>query len=165
MNESIMKSSKKSTTSSKIPLSQQDEDSIQVNAKVNRQCGYCGLRSGHRYEGDCKLMSQRGYLLNKTDIDKFCIKLTFCHHHNRLGSFIIPDGCTKLTCVHGYVRIEHDGVLSQSLDNDSNFLCVSFVFINAVIRDEYSKCFVCALVVSDWMSISKNQKKVMIGNK
>ncbi len=30
---------------------------------------------------------------------------------------------------------------------------------------EYSKYFVRALTDSDWMAITKNQKKVMIGNK
>ncbi len=72
---------------------------------------------------------------------------------------------TKFVCVHGYGRIEQDGVLSQSLENESNFLCVSFVFSNAVIKEEYSKCFVRALAVSDWMSVKSNQKKVMIGHK
>ncbi len=71
---------------------------------------------------------------------------------------------TKFLCVHGHGRIEQDGVLSQSLENESNYLCVSFVFENAVVRPEYNRCFVRTLAVFDWMA-SKNQKKVLIGNK
>ncbi len=119
-------------------------------------------------------MSQTGYLLKKEEVDNFRIKLTNRAHDSRLESYNILDNDIKLSqipaktrflCVHGYGRIEHDGVLSQSLENESNYLCVSFVFVNAVIKEEYSKCFVRALAVSDWMSVTKNQKKVMIGNK
>ncbi len=108
------------------------------------------------------------------EIDNFCIKLTHHDHDIRLGMFTISDECKKLTqippktkllCVHGYGRIEQDGVLSQSLDNQSKCLCVLFVFGNAAIKKEYIKCFVYAWAVSDWMSISKNQKEVMIRNK
>lgn len=44
-------------------------------------------------------------------------------------------------------------------------MCVTFVLANAVMKEEYSKCFVCALAVSDWMAVAKKQKKVIIGNK
>ncbi len=64
-------------------------------------------------------------------------------HEIRLQSFIVPKNAPKLTqipsrtkflYVHEYGRIEQDEVLSQSLKNDSDFLCVSFVFASAVIK-------------------------------
>ncbi len=67
--------------------------------------------------------------------------------------------------MHGHGRIEHDEVLLQLLDNESNFLCVSFKFANAVVKKKYSKYFVWASVVSDLMLISTKQKKSMIGNR
>ncbi len=65
LNESIMKASNKLKTSNKTPLSKLDKDYGYVNAKEKRQCGYCGLCSGHRYEGGSKLVSETGYLLKK----------------------------------------------------------------------------------------------------
>ncbi len=141
------------------------EDKVHVNINERRQCGYCGLRSGHRYDGDCKIMSETGYLLKKDEIDNFKINLTHCEHDSKLQSFTLPSDTTKITqippktsfvCVHGYGQIEQDSILSQSLENESNFLCVSFMFSNSMIKAEYDKCFVQALAVSDWMSIKKN---------
>ncbi len=64
-NEFIMQDSNKLRTSNKTPSSQLDKDVVHVNSKVKRQCGYCGLRGDHRYDGGCKLMSETGYLLKK----------------------------------------------------------------------------------------------------
>ncbi len=174
LNESILKASKKPKAVTKKILSQQQDGQVHVQVKEKRQCGYCGLRDGHRYDGGCKIMSETGYLLKKTEVDNFRIKLTRREHDIRLESFTVPDDKPKLTqippktnflCVQGYARIEQDGVLSQSLENESSYLCVSFVFANGVIKPEYKQCFVRTLAVFDWMASSKNQKKVMIGNK
>ncbi len=121
-----MKASNKSRTSNKSHYSQLDKDNIHLNANKKRQCWYCGLHSGHRYDRGYKLMSETGYLLKKTEVDNYQIKLTHRDHDIRLGMFTIPDNWTKLTqippktkvlCVYGYGRIEQDGILLQSLDN------------------------------------------------
>ncbi len=119
-------------------------------------------------------MLETGYRLKKEEVDDFRIKLRHLEHDIRLQSYTMPEHDAKLTqippktkflCVHGYGCIKQDGVSFQSLDNNSNYLCVLFVFVHAVMKQEYSKCFVRALAVSNWMAITKNQKKVMIGNK
>ncbi len=74
-----MKASKKPRTVTKKVLSQED-DNVHFQVKEKRQCGYCGLRDGHWYEGGCKIMSETGYLLRKTEVDNFRIKLTQCEH-------------------------------------------------------------------------------------
>ncbi len=174
INESIMKASKKPRGSLNKNSHQQCQGQVHIQVKEKRQCGYCGLRDGHRYDRGCKIMLQNGYLLKKEDVENFRIKLTRHDYDIRLDSYTGPDNQpmlaqipskTKFLCVHGYGRIEQDGILSQSLENESNYLCVSFVFANAVIKQEYNRCFVGALAVLDWMSSSTNQKKVMIGRK
>ncbi len=87
--------------------------------KEKRHCGYCGLRSGHRYDGGCTLMLETGYLLKKEEVDDFRIKLTYRNHNIRLQSYTMHKHDAKLTqippktkflCVHGYGCIEQDGV-------------------------------------------------------
>ncbi len=163
-----MKASKKSRPSSITTLTTHHEQ-IYVNTKEKQQCGYCGLSSGHRYDGGCKIMSATGSLLKKEEIDNFRIKLTHRDNNIQLQSFTIPENSlkliqtppkTKFLYVHGFGRIEQDKMLSQLLENNSNFLCLSFVFENSVIREDYSKCFVCALAVSDiGCQGRKNRKK------
>ncbi len=65
--------------------------------KEKWKCGYCGLQSGHRYDGGCKLMSKTGYLLKKEEVDDFRIKLRHLEHDIRLQSYTMPEHDTKLT--------------------------------------------------------------------
>ncbi len=67
-----MKASKKPRVVSKKILSQQvDDGQVHVQVKDKRQCGYCGLCDGHWYDGGCKIMSEIGYLLKKTEVGNF----------------------------------------------------------------------------------------------
>lgn len=77
--ESIIKASKKSRLVLKTTSSQRNEENVHVKVKEKRQCGHCGLRSGSWYDSDCTLMSETCYLVKKSEVDNFRIKLTYCH--------------------------------------------------------------------------------------
>jgi hypothetical protein len=85
----------------------------------------------------------------------------------------IPHGAVPLqqissninyVCIHSYASPPVAlGGLSQEVDEDMNYLCVTLISKYAVSTPDCSKCFVRSAKVTSWMTKSGiNRKKVII---
>jgi hypothetical protein len=161
-----MKSSKTKSITPRIRIDDPKKGNQEPKVKegLKRQCGYCGMRDGHRYDGRCEQLESWAYVVSKEHVDELVFNVVRHTNDSRLGLFQIPqtatlmkqvDNSTKFLCIHGYGMLQEEGNLSQSTSADMCYLCVTIVKGYGVIQDQYKKCFVRTSAVTQW--ITKNQ--------